>query len=887
MIVVEVLNTHRIKVTGEAPWDKIDQLTRFRPNGYQWSSAYQVWIHSHGRRGWDGWSHLMYHAPDTDFGTLPRGLLHRVVSCLSAEGCKFQIIDLFSASQELAALPVSPRWSSQPKHLKPMEDALVQYWIKPKHKIRCIKVDPNILHGKTLRKYQVDAVHAALKYGSGILDMATNAGKTACSAAIMKHYGIPRTLYVLHRKKLQRQTLKNFASMLDVPESEIGVIQGPNFQVGQVTIAMVNSISMSKPQKREGRFQLSPDKAARNKRILALLKSIDLLICDECFDSKTCVLMADGTIKPIIGVRVGDTVAFGGMVKRTFSRQYTGDLYSVGHALATPSHPIFTEQGWMPASQANNHTIWRDLHHEVLYSLRRGVREQKQTWKVQNLQEAYPVPKQNWDLLPLRGIRENGSTRSTYSNKVRSTGALEQGSGLRRSSCSFFGSKKSGTQKKRSGEGKTSCQNGQPYCSCSIQDRLVSRPTEEVFQKRGDRKIPEKGLRSNRKRGDLPIWRSGTWERGCSNKLGNRNGSKTFECGVCQRNNNQNREWISARALQNRSGPHGVEGCSRDRRWKSLWSQSSGNGQKKGSLSNFTWLDGDPVQGAFRLQQSIANVRKTSTPVTCKVYNLETENGVYVAGGILVHNCHHSSSTLWYDSLKRCTAPIKIGMSGTPLSRSDGKNLIIEATTGPVIYSVDQKYLQDRGYSAKVQIRMVEISQPQIEGDWHTILNTGIINNPHLNKRAARIAVREWKQDKQVMILVSKTQQGRRISDMLSQWGGEGIVPHELLHSKVPDHVIDEKQDEFEARDLGILIATPIYGEGVDIPNIDVMVLPDGGKSIIQLLQRIGRGVRKGKEAKTVIVYDLYFTGHEKFKQHARKRRKVYKMEGFEVVEWA
>ena len=79
------------------------------------------------------------------------------------------------------------------------------------------------------------------------------------------------------------------------------------------------------------------------------------------------------------------------------------------------------------------------------------------------------------------------------------------------------------------------------------------------------------------------------------------------------------------------------------------------------------------------------------------------------------------------------------------------------------------------------------------------------------------------------------------------------------------------------------MIATTIFDEGVDIPELQKVVLCSGGKSQVKLLQRLGRGVRKAPGKKVVEIVDCADTHHPLLRKHALERKKLFKREGFNV----
>jgi len=84
--------------------------------------------------------------------------------------------------------------------------------------------------------------------------------------------------------------------------------------------------------------------------------------------------------------------------------------------------------------------------------------------------------------------------------------------------------------------------------------------------------------------------------------------------------------------------------------------------------------------------------------------------------------------------------------------------------------------------------------------------------------------------------------------------------------------------EQFNKGLVKILVATPIFDEGIDIPNIKSLVLLTQGKSKVKYLQRIGRSLRKSKDKQRVIIYDIIFNSNY-FRDHAEEREKVLQEE--------
>jgi superfamily II DNA or RNA helicase len=93
------------------------------------------------------------------------------------------------------------------------------------------------------------------------------------------------------------------------------------------------------------------------------------------------------------------------------------------------------------------------------------------------------------------------------------------------------------------------------------------------------------------------------------------------------------------------------------------------------------------------------------------------------------------------------------------------------------------------------------------------------------------------------------------------------------------------------------LISTPIYRQGVDIPEIATVINAAGGKATIDVIQKVGRGSRirqpDGSMKETFEVYDVFDVGcgcegelHKSCEwlyNHSKSRRKAYEQFGYVV----
>lgn len=93
-----------------------------------------------------------------------------------------------------------------------------------------------------LRDYQDEAVANVLPKRYGILEAATGAGKTIMGTYMTANRGL-RTLIVVHNKELFQQWPQALLNFTNIKEENIGLIGAGKYSIGDVTVAIVNTIA--------------------------------------------------------------------------------------------------------------------------------------------------------------------------------------------------------------------------------------------------------------------------------------------------------------------------------------------------------------------------------------------------------------------------------------------------------------------------------------------------------------------------------------------------------------------------------------------------------------------------------------------------------------------
>jgi len=241
--------------------------------------------------------------------------------------------------------------------------------------------------------------------------------------------------------------------------------------------------------------------------------------------------------------------------------------------------------------------------------------------------------------------------------------------------------------------------------------------------------------------------------------------------------------------------------------------------------------------------------------------------------------CHHTSSDTHYEILTKVQAYFRFAMSGTPLDRDDGSDMRLIAMTGPIRYEVSNRLLVERGISVEPKLEMIRIKEPKLADQltWATVNKLGVTENEQLNNTVANRAVAHANDGKQVVVMVEKIKHGKAIQKLIK----EHRCNFKMAYITGSDD-LDKREavlEDFVAGRIKCIIATTILDEGIDIPNIEVLILAAGGKSKIRLLQRVGRGLRTGENKDHLHVIDFAIFSHRWLLKHSMQRLKAYKVE--------
>jgi superfamily II DNA or RNA helicase len=228
-----------------------------------------------------------------------------------------------------------------------------------------------------------------------------------------------------------------------------------------------------------------------------------------------------------------------------------------------------------------------------------------------------------------------------------------------------------------------------------------------------------------------------------------------------------------------------------------------------------------------------------------------TREWLATIGTLITDEAHHLAAATFSKVAAACpNAYCRVAISATPFKRNNlPQQFQVQAQTGALLYEHQAARLIDAGYLAPVTVEYTAIHGPKLARGipYRLLYDEGIVRHPARNNDIVAKAHESIRHGRHVLILVTRREHGTLLA---------GRIGCQFLSGKDPSSVRQQVKQSFTTGQTTALVVSTIWDEGVDAPDIDHIILAGGGKSDLQLLQRIGRGMRKKSDGRSLLVSD-------------------------------
>lgn len=227
-------------------------------------------------------------------------------------------------------------------------------------------------------------------------------------------------------------------------------------------------------------------------------------------------------------------------------------------------------------------------------------------------------------------------------------------------------------------------------------------------------------------------------------------------------------------------------------------------------------------------------------------------------GLVVVDEAHHAPANGYRQLLSELAPRFVMGMTATPW-RGDERRL--EDIFGAPTYTVSIVEGMQLGYLAAVDYRMMVDT---IDWDWVRQNLNSSLSIKELNRQlfiperdeALVSKIRQHldrKSDPRAVVFCRSTKHADSIAGRLNS---EGFVAH-AFHSKLDRFATTKILRDFRAGDVPIIVTVDMLNEGIDIPDVNLIVFLRVTHSRRIFVQQLGRGLRLSPEKSEVRVLDF------------------------------
>lgn len=248
---------------------------------------------------------------------------------------------------------------------------------------------------------------------------------------------------------------------------------------------------------------------------------------------------------------------------------------------------------------------------------------------------------------------------------------------------------------------------------------------------------------------------------------------------------------------------------------------------------------------------------------------------------VIVDEAHHISkfNGEYAEILSHVLSPLRFGLTAT-LPTSDESKLAVESFLGPLVGRITINEAKEEGMSSDIKIKILKVFKNQKVKEqkrYPDVYRMGVIENDEKNLMLMERAKQHVDKGDSVLIIVKEIEHGDTLLSTARSLGLEARFVHGATNGEFRVKLKDALND----KRIKCVISSVVWKEGINIPELNVIINAAGGKSEIATLQTIGRGLRKTETKESILVYDVFDPSHYHLINHFGERVSLYSEMGW------
>lgn len=247
---------------------------------------------------------------------------------------------------------------------------------------------------------------------------------------------------------------------------------------------------------------------------------------------------------------------------------------------------------------------------------------------------------------------------------------------------------------------------------------------------------------------------------------------------------------------------------------------------------------------------------------------------------VIFDESHHLVGDVWHAVVMGFDCRFKLGLSASihlENEREWERGVIwLKACCGDVRYEVGTEYLVEQGFLLQQNIELIVQREPTGYEGWgwgQELLNELIYENDFRNRRIVEKTAEKVGAGLKVLIISNRHNQLIELNRMLM----DADIGHAVVVGGDSTKSRKEKVRAFLDDEIDVLLGT-VFGEGVDIPEIECVINAEGGQDIKAAIQRM-RNMTPADGKSEAVFIDFMDVTNKYFAKHSKARLKIYREE--------